>query len=230
MHAVSLRLTRGEIVGLIGESGCGKSTVARMALKLLPSTSGRIVLDGMDVTHMRERLFRRYRNCIQIVFQNPEGALDPCFTLRESMVESCLRLGTPETLWKTSLMELAEEVSLPLHVLDRRPGQVSGGEIQRAAVARALALHPHYLVLDEPTSMLDLSVQAHLLQLLKNRAREDRMGLLLISHDLEVVRAFCDRVLVMNAGHVVEEGTVDDVFDRPSHTFTRRLVECLQKE
>jgi len=224
---VSFRLERSEVLGLIGESGCGKSTVARIAVKLLQPSMGSIFIDGDDVTAMPERSFRKLRGRIQIVFQHPEGALDPYYTLRESIHEAFGRLGVPRPEWCSLLRTLAAETGLPLYVIDRRPAQVSGGEIQRAALARILALRPRYLILDEPTSMLDLSVQAHILQLLKRRAGEDDMGLLFVSHDLEVVRSFCDRVLVMKAGRIVEEGPVEKVFSQPSHAYTATLMECL---
>jgi ABC-type glutathione transport system ATPase component len=224
---ISWRLESGEVLGLIGESGCGKSTVARIAVKLLQPSAGRILIDGDDVTGLPERNFRKLRGRIQIVFQHPEGALDPYYTLGESIHEAFGRLSLPRSEWVSLLQALAAEAGLPLSVLGRRPAQVSGGEIQRAVLARVLALRPRYLILDEPTSMLDLSVQAHILQLLKRRAEEGDMGLLFVSHDLEVVRSFCDRVLVMKAGRIVEEGPVERIFSRPSHAYTASLVECL---
>lgn len=222
---VSLRLERGEILGLIGESGCGKSTLGRMALKLLRPTSGRILIDGVDVTDMPEKQFRDYRKRIQIIFQHPESALDPCYTLMDSIDESFGRLAIPKGERRALLERLAEEVSLPLDILNRYPNQVSGGEIQRAVLTRVFAFKPEYLVLDEPTSMLDVSVQAHILQLLKKKAKRDNMGLLFISHDLEVVRAMCDRVMVMKAGKIVENGEVNAIYQAPQEQYTRKLIE-----
>lgn len=224
---VSLRLDRGEILGLVGESGCGKSTLARIALKLIKPTSGRIILDGTDVTDMPEKQFREYRKRIQIIFQHPEGSLDPCYTLMDSINESFNRLGIPAAERSPALQKLSDEVSLPPDILDRYPNQVSGGEIQRVVLTRVFAFKPEYLVLDEPTSMLDVSVQAHILQLLKKKARQDHMGMLFISHDLEVVRAMCDRVMVMKAGKIVDEGSTLQVFQSPRAGYTRQLLESM---
>ncbi|OPY26310.1 MAG: Trehalose/maltose import ATP-binding protein MalK [Methanocella sp. PtaU1.Bin125] len=224
VDGVSLQLKEGEILGLVGESGCGKSTLGRMAVRLLRPSSGRIVLDGKDVTGLPERQFREYRRRIQIIFQHPESALDPHFTLMDSIRESFNRLGIPKSEQQAVLERLADEVSLPLDILDRYPGQVSGGEIQRAVLTRVFAFKPRYLILDEPTSMLDVSVQAHILQLLRKKAREDRVGMLFISHDLEVVRAMCDRVMVMKEGRIVEEGPVEKIMSAPDTPYMQVLV------
>jgi peptide/nickel transport system ATP-binding protein len=224
VEGASLKLARGEILGLIGESGCGKSTLARVALKLLPPTTGRIIIDGVDVTDMPERQFRGYRRRIQIVFQHPESALDPYYTLMDSINESFNRLALPSGERAVILEKLADEVSLPMDILDRYPNQVSGGEIQRAVLTRVFAFQPEYLVLDEPTSMLDVSVQAHILQLLKKKAKRDNIGMLFISHDLDVVRVICDRVMVMKAGRIIEEGSVARVFNHPSTKYMETLL------
>ncbi|WP_292377375.1 ABC transporter ATP-binding protein [Methanosarcina sp. UBA289] len=224
VDCVSFRLKEGEILGLVGESGCGKSTLGRLAVRLLQPSGGRIFLDGKDVTDLHDRQFREYRQRIQIIFQHPENALDPHFTLMDSILEAFDRLGIPKSEYQTMLERLANEVSLPLDIIDRYPNQVSGGEIQRAVLTRVFAFKPRYLVLDEPTSMLDVSVQAHILQLLKKKAREDHMGMLFISHDLEVVRAMCDRVMVMKEGRIIEEGTADKIFEDPSTPYLHKLI------
>jgi ABC-type glutathione transport system ATPase component len=221
----SLCVDRGEIVGLIGESGCGKSTLGRIAVKLLMPSRGRIILDGVDVTDMPENRFRKFRRQMQIIFQHPETALDPQFTLMESILESFNKIGIPKEDQRELLEKISEEVNLPLDIVDRHPNQVSGGEIQRAVLTRVFAFKPRYLILDEPTSMLDVSVQAHILQLLKRKAKQDNMGMLFISHDLEVIRAMCDRVAVMKEGMILEEGMVKEIFNSPKSCYMSQLIE-----
>lgn len=221
----SLRVERGEIVGLIGESGCGKSTLGRIAVKLLMPSSGHIILDGADVTDMPEKQFREFRRQMQIIFQHPETALDPQYTLIESIRESFNKIGIPEAEQKGLLENISEEVNLPLDIVDRHPNQVSGGEIQRAVLTRVFAFEPRYLILDEPTSMLDVSVQAHILQLLKRKAKQDNVGMLFISHDLEVIRAMCDRVAVMKEGKILEDGSVKEMFQSPKSSYMKQLLE-----
>lgn len=221
----SISVDRGEIVGLVGESGCGKSTLGRIAVKLLAPSSGRIVLDGADVTDMPEKEFRKLRSQVQIIFQHPETALDPQYTLLESIQESFNRIGIPEVKLQGLLKGISEEVNLPLDIVDRHPNQVSGGEIQRAVLTRVFAFKPRYLILDEPTSMLDVSVQAHILQLLKRKATQDNVGMLLISHDLEVIQAMCNRVSVMKEGMILEEGETSRVFHYPKSSYTKQLLE-----
>ena len=225
MIDVSLCVDRGEIVGLIGESGCGKSTIGRIAVKLLIPSSGRIILDGVDVTDMPEKRFREFRRQMQIIFQHPETALDPQYTLIESIRESFNKIGIPEAEQKGLLENISEEVNLPLDIVDRHPNQVSGGEIQRAVLTRVFAFEPRYLILDEPTSMLDVSVQAHILQLLKRKAKQDNVGMLFISHDLEVIKAMCDRVAVMKEGKILEDGSVKEMFQSPKSSYMKQLLE-----
>ncbi len=221
----SLRLGRGEIVGLAGESGCGKSTLARLALKLIPPTCGKILIDGADVTGLSERAFRPYRRRLQIIFQHPESAFDPCYTLRASIDEAFARAAIPREERARHLRHVAGLVNLPPGILDRYPGQVSGGEIQRAALARVLSLRPEYLILDEPTSMLDVSTQAHIMQTIKAVRRAENTGILLISHDPELIRAVCGRLYIMNKGAIVDSGSVEDIFSHPRHPYTRQFIE-----
>lgn len=221
----TLRVDRGEILGLIGESGCGKSTLGRIAVKLLRPSKGRIIIDGVDVTDMPESQFREYRKQIQIIFQHPETALDPQYTLLQSIHEAFKRIEIPAEEQQAFLENIAEEVNLPMEIVDRYPNQVSGGEIQRAVLTRILAFKPSYLVLDEPTSMLDVSVQAQILQLIRQKVKVHRIGVLFISHDLEVVRAMCDRVAAMKAGRIVEENGVEEVFSRPRTRYMETLIE-----
>jgi peptide/nickel transport system ATP-binding protein len=204
---VDLSVKRSEIIGLMGASGSGKTTLARIALRLVPCTQGSIELDGLDITRMKESKFRRYRSKVQIVFQHPEGALDPRFRLRESIEEALLQAGVARKELRPRLEASCESVSLPLDLLDRFPSQVSGGEIQRVAFARVLAFEPDYIFLDEPTSMLDVSVQAHILQIVRNIARQRQVGLVLISHDRDILRVMCDRVMVLSKGRVVAQGS-----------------------
>jgi peptide/nickel transport system ATP-binding protein len=225
VDAITIKIERGSITGLVGEKGCGKSTIARMVVKLLKPTSGRIILEGEDITTLPERRFRNYRKLIQIIFQHPEGALDPADTLEQSIYESFIRLKIPRHQWEERLTTLCEEVSLPLSILDRRPCQVSGGEIQRTAIARVLAFSPRYLILDEPTSMLDLSVQAQILALISSKARSAGMGVLLISHDMDVVRAVCDHVIVMRSGRIMESGSVEQIFRNPKESYTAEFIQ-----
>jgi peptide/nickel transport system ATP-binding protein len=224
LEGISLRIERGRFLGLVGESGSGKTTLARVALRLIDATSGNIFLDGMDITSLKKREMRPLRKRIQIVFQHPETALDPQFKLRESIQEALLQTGTPRARLRERMVEACAQVSLPEELLDRYPSQVSGGEIQRAALLRVLAFQPDYLFLDEPTSMLDVSVQAYILNLLQKIADEREMGVVLISHDLDVIKAMCSEVGVLYKGKLVEKGDTAKVLGRPEHEITKGLL------
>lgn len=225
MEDVSLKVEKGRIIGLTGESGSGKTTIARIALRLTDPSSGTISLDGADITNLSMKKMRPLRRHMQIVFQHPEGALDPEFKLRESIQEALLRAGVPRIRLKDDLEEACAEVNLPLDLLDRFPSQVSGGEIQRAALARVFSFRPDYLFLDEPTSMLDVSVQAFILNLIKGRVEKNEMGVVLITHDLDIIRCMCSQVMVLSRGKIVDYGPAESVLSTGGKPYTKDTVK-----
>ena len=234
LHAVdhvSLRIEPGESVGLVGESGCGKSTLVRMLTRVLDPSDGAITFDGAEIGAIPAGRFthRPERAAIQMVFQDPTDSLNPRFTAFDVIADPLRRLKgswTRETL-RARVEELADMVGLPRPLLGRFPHQMSGGQKARVGIARALGPQPRLLVLDEPTSALDVSVQAVVLRLLDELRRTLGVSYLFVSHDLNVVRLVCDRVVVMYLGRVVESGPVASVFDRPGHPYTRALLDAI---
>jgi oligopeptide/dipeptide ABC transporter ATP-binding protein len=231
LHAVddiSLRLRRGESVGLVGESGCGKSTLARLLARLIDPSEGSIVFEGRDIATLSARSFAVLgeRARIQLVFQDATDSLDPRQTAREAIAEPLVRLRLPGDV-EQRVQQLAQEVGLPPELLGRLPHQLSGGQRARVGIARALAPSPSLLILDEPTAALDVSVQAVVLQLLARLRRDRGLTYLFVSHDLNVVRLLCDRVLVMYLGRLVEEGPSQQLFDAPAHPYTKALVSAI---
>lgn len=232
LHAVddvSLRIDKGESVGLVGESGCGKSTLVRLVARLLDVSEGAIVFDEHDIGGIAAKQFARRpeRARIQMVFQDPTDSLNPRYTAYDSIAEP-MRLLTQAGAGEAARVEaIAESVGLPAELLQRFPHQLSGGQKARVGIARALAAEPELLILDEPTSALDVSVQAIILQLLAKLRRERGLSYLFVSHDLNVVRLLCDRVVVMYLGKVIESGPADAVFNQPLHPYTRALVSAI---
>jgi oligopeptide/dipeptide ABC transporter ATP-binding protein len=227
VRQLSLQIQPGEVVGLVGESGSGKSTVGRMAIALLPPTEGRISFDGTDLATMASDDLRRLRQRMQIIFQDPWGALNPRHTIGRLMEEPLL-LHTSLTAQqrREEVVAMAQRMQLGLPLLERYPAQLSGGQLQRVCIGRALATKPDLLVLDEPTSSLDVSVRAGILQLLDTLRRETGVAMLFISHDLETIRALCDRVVVLYLGCEVESGPVESVFKSPAHPYTQALLSA----
>jgi ABC-type oligopeptide transport system ATPase subunit len=228
---VSFTVESGECVGLVGESGSGKSTLVRVLTRLLEPTSGTIHFQGRDIGSIPVRRFAHApeRARLQLVFQDPTDSLNPRFTAQTTIAEPLRLLGrlTDRTRLRARVEELADLVGLPGELLSRFPHQLSGGQKARVGIARAIALHPALLVLDEPTSALDVSVQAVILHLLADLQQRLGMSYLFISHDLNVVRLLCTRVLVMYQGKIVEAGARDDIFYRPEHAYTRALIAAL---
>lgn len=224
---VSLQIRRGEVVGLVGESGSGKSTLGRMAIALLPPSEGRVSFEGRDLARMAPQDLRRLRQHMQIIFQDPWGALNPRHTIGRLMEEPLLLHTTlTPAQRREEVIAMAQRMQLGLPLLERYPAQLSGGQLQRVCIGRALATKPDLLVLDEPTSSLDVSVRAGILQLLDTLRRETGVAMLFISHDLETIHAVCDRVVVLYLGCEVESGPTDAVFKNPAHPYTQALLSA----
>jgi len=224
LDGVSLSVAAGETFALVGESGCGKTTLARCVLGLIPPTSGTIRIQGAELSAARGAALRSLRRRVQIVFQNPYAALNPRMTVARLVGEPLRLAGHRRGHLKAPALELLDAVGLAAIHLNRYPHELSGGQCQRVAIARALALEPALLVLDEPTSALDVSVQAQILNLLAELRRERELAYLLISHDLAVVRHLADRIGVMRAGRLVEEGAAAAVLAEPAHPYTAELL------
>lgn len=225
VNGVDLELRRGDALGVVGESGCGKSTVARMIMGIIPPTAGSIRFRGEDLAELRGAHRRRIYRKIQFVFQDPQSSLNPRKTVREILQAPMRHLLdlTPAQRERKS-RELMERVNLREEFLDRHPHEFSGGQAQRIGIARALAVDPEILILDEPVSALDVSIQAQILQLLGRLKNELGLTYLFISHDLAVVDYLCERVAVMYLGKVVEQGTVAEIFEMSRHPYTHVLL------
>ena len=231
VDGISFSVRRGESVGLVGESGCGKSTTSTMVMRLIDKTGGKILFDGEDIGAIPARQFARLplRKRIQMVFQDPTESLNPRFTAARAIADPILRMGESMSgkALRSRCEELATQVGLPLDLLDRFPHQLSGGQKARVGIARAIALKPDLVILDEPTAALDVSVQAVVLNLLQDLKEQLGMSYLFVSHDLNVVRLLCDRVIVMQAGKIVEEGPTEQVLGSPAAEYTRELLTAI---
>jgi peptide/nickel transport system ATP-binding protein len=231
VDGISFSVGYGESVGLVGESGCGKSTTSMMVMRLLDQTSGRIVFDGDEIGAILPNAFARLplRKSIQMVFQDPTDSLNPRFTAARAIADPIMQLGDVKgrDALRARCEELAGLVGLPINLLDRFPHQLSGGQKARVGIARAIALHPKLVILDEPTAALDVSVQAVVLNLLQDLKASMGMSYLFVSHDLNVVRLLCDRVIVMRSGRIVEQGSSERVLGDPQDAYTKELLTAI---
>lgn len=228
VDGVNIAIQRGESFGLVGESGCGKSTLARMLMRLIEPSNGSMRVTGVDPSRATRLELRALRTKIQMVFQDPYASLNPRHSIYRTLAKPYrLNGGGTKALLRARVVALLDDVGLSpaAEFLDRHPHELSGGQRQRVVIARAIALGPDLVVADEPVSALDVSVRAQILNLLNRLKATRKLTLLFISHDLSVVRSLCDRVAVMYLGRIVESGSVEDVFERPLHPYTRALLD-----
>ncbi|UFJ62634.1 ABC transporter ATP-binding protein [Brevibacillus sedimenti] len=228
VDGIDLQVFPGETLGIVGESGCGKSTTGRTILRLLEPTAGEVWFDGKDLARLSKEEMRRMRKDLQMVFQDPYASLNPRMTIKQILMESLAvhNIGTREERLAT-IEEMIEIVGLRKEHLNRHPHDFSGGQRQRIGIARALVVKPKLIIADEPVSALDVSIQSQILNLLKDLKKEFNLTLMFISHDLSVVKHLCDRVAVMYLGRVVEIADKRTLFDNPSHPYTRALLSAV---
>ncbi len=228
---VSLNIARGQNLGLVGESGCGKSTLGRTVLRLADPTSGKVTIDGVNVTALSAKELTAFRRRAQMIFQDPYGSLNPRMTVRMTLSEPLRVHGlcASASIEKQRVAELAEQVGLSEQSLDRYPHEFSGGQRQRIAIARALAVDPLLVVADEPVSALDVSIQAQIVNLLRDVQTKKGLTYLFISHDLKVVQHLCSEVAVMYLGRLVERAKTETLFRKPLHPYTQALIAAIPR-
>ncbi|MEI6645614.1 MAG: ATP-binding cassette domain-containing protein [bacterium] len=228
VHDVSFTVDVGQSFGVVGESGCGKTSMAKVLMGLHPPSAGRMIFEDQDVGQMKGPQFKAYRRSVQMVFQDAAGSLNPRMTVQQMLGEVLnVHRMRPADQIQPRVLELLDRVGLSPDVLHAYPREMSGGQCQRVSIARCLALEPRLIIADEPVSALDVSVQARILNLIRTLQTELNLAVILISHDLAVVRNICDRVAVMVQGQFVETGEASDVMDHPKHAYTQTLLAAV---
>lgn len=226
INQVSFQVNKGEILGIVGESGSGKSTIARMICRLTDVDYGDIYLNGKNITKVIRKEQRQIYKEIQMVFQNPRESFHPKHKLGTSIMEGMINQKIAKKSAITRMYELLKACELPIEYATRYPHEVSIGECQRAAIARALATNPSVIIFDEATSSLDVTIQKQILELLYNLQRQANLTYIFISHDLALVQQFCQRIIIMKEGQIVEEGLPDKIINNPTTTYTKELIEA----
>ena len=228
---VSLEVGGASTVGLVGESGAGKSTILRCLLGLERPDQGEIIFDGVDISTLKGHQLTEYRRQVQVVFQDPAGSLNPRMTVAQLVSEGMsVHHRVEHRRQRDRVAELLGQVGLSADVMDRRPPSFSGGQLQRIAIARALAVEPQLLICDEPVSALDVSVQAQILNLLADMREELGLSILLVSHNLAVIRYLCSMIFVLQHGRIVESGSRQEIFENPQHRYTRDLLAAVPRQ
>jgi oligopeptide/dipeptide ABC transporter ATP-binding protein len=229
VDGISFALRENEILGIVGESGCGKSTLGRLALRLIEPTGGRVFFQGRDITALRRGSLGPARRAMQMVFQNPFASFNPKLRIADSLMEVCRHYGMSRTAGRERIAAILADTGLQGDLLSRRPRELSGGQLQRLAITRALLSNPALIVADEPLSALDVSIQAQLLNLLESLRQTRSLSMIFISHDMAVVEYLCSRVAVMYLGRIVEEADTEELFRDALHPYTRSLIAAVPR-